>query len=119
MGKWKLITGGYMDEFKEYPMGAPMIGWSDYGNGWGFQAVRNTFFSIQNCGAGCLYDVFGDPIAKHDVAKQNPDIVKKMKAELDKLNEGKFQPDRGEPDAASCTRWNGFYGPWIDVPADV
>jgi len=39
-----------------------------------------------------------------------------MKARLDELNKNKFLPDRGSPDKQSCDRWDGFYGPWIDVP---
>jgi arylsulfatase B len=115
-GRWKLITGGYMDELTQFPMGAPLIGWSDYGNGWGFDAVRNTYLSFKNCASGCLYDVIADPSEKDNKAKTEPDILAQMKARLDKLNEGKFLPDRGAPDTRSCTRWNGFYGPWIDVP---
>ena len=69
-GRWKLITGGYMDELAKFPMGTPLIGWSDYGNGWGFQAVRNTYLSFKNCGSGCLCDFKGfaliaDPNIKH------------------------------------------------------
>merc|ERR1712217_398972 len=116
VGRWKLITGGYMDELAKFPMGTPMIGWSDYGNGWGFQAIRNTYLSFKNCGAGCLYDVIADPTERHNVAEQHPDQVATLKARLDELNAHVFLPDRGAPDKASCTRWNGFYGPWIDVP---
>merc|ERR1740121_534936 len=60
VGRWKLITGGYMDLLAKFPMGTPMIGWSDYGDGWGFQAMRNDL-SLKDCGAGCLYDVISDP----------------------------------------------------------
>lgn len=117
-GRWKLITGGYMDELAKFPMGLPLIGWSDWGNGWGFQAVRNTILSFKNCGSGCLYDVIADPAEKQNMAKSEKDVVARMKARLDELNEGKFLPDRGAPDTRSCDHWDGFYGPWIDVPGE-
>mmetsp|Transcript_84125 Transcript_84125/g.132832 ORF Transcript_84125/g.132832 Transcript_84125/m.132832 type:complete len:538 (-) Transcript_84125:46-1659(-) len=115
-GRWKLITGGYMDMLKKFPMGVPLIGWSDYGNGWGFQAVRDTFASFKWCGHGCLYDIVADPSERHDLAKAEPNILSRMMARLDTLNAKKFLPDRGSPDKSSCTYWGGFYGPWIDVP---
>eukprot|EP00931_Biecheleriopsis_adriatica_P012761 TRINITY_DN11397_c0_g1_i1.p1 TRINITY_DN11397_c0_g1~~TRINITY_DN11397_c0_g1_i1.p1 ORF type:complete len:554 (-),score=37.98 TRINITY_DN11397_c0_g1_i1:215-1660(-) len=115
-GRWKLITGGYMDFLAKHPMGIPLVGWSDYGNGWGFEAVRNTFLSLEDCASGCLYDIMADPCEKHNKAKQEPDVLDKLKARLDELNEKKFLPDRGSPDRQSCGRWDGFYGPWIDVP---
>merc|ERR1712100_559793 len=108
-----------MDILAKFPMGTPLIGGSDYGNGWGFEAVRNTYLSVKYCGDGCLYDVFSDPTETHDVAKDHPDVASSMKQRLDTLNAGKFLPDRGSPDKASCDRWGGFYGPWIDVPQDA
>jgi arylsulfatase I/J len=116
-GRWKLITGGYMDELARFPMGTPMIGFSDYGNGWGFQAVRNSYLAFKNCGAGCLYDVIADPTEHHNKAAEEPEVVERLKTRLDELNKGKFLPDRGTPDKNSCTRWDGFYGPWIDIPS--
>merc|ERR1712048_1242143 len=97
-GRWKLITGGYMDEIAKHPMGIPLIGWSDYGNGWGFQAVRNTFLAFENCRSGCLYDVIDDPSEKDNRAQAEPEVLARMKERLDKLNEDKFLPDRGSPD---------------------
>merc|ERR1711957_572034 len=105
-----------MDELKKFPMGAPLIGWSDYGNGWGFQAIRNTYLSLKDCGSGCLYDIMADPYEQHNKAKDEPAVLARLMANLEKLNEKKFLPDRGAPDKQSCDRWDGFYGPWIDVP---
>ena len=39
-----------------------------------------------------------------------------MKARLDELNKGAFHPQRGVLDPRACDAWDGFYGPWIDVP---
>merc|ERR1712039_935919 len=94
VGRWKLITGGYMDLLAKFPMGTPMIGWSDYGDGWGFQAMRNTYLSFKDCGSGCLYDVIADPTEKQNVAAENPAEVAKLKSRLDELNTKVFLPDR-------------------------
>jgi len=118
-GHWKLITGGYMDESRRFPMGGPWIGWSDYGDGWGFQAVRSTYAALKNCGKGCLYDIFRDPQEQHDMASEEPAVLEKLKARLDALNQGVFLPDRGKADKRSCSFWDGFYGPWIDVPKEI
>merc|ERR1712196_765670 len=48
-GRWKLITGGDMD-LNLKPMGIPLIPFSDYGVGWGLDAIRNTWFAYKRCG---------------------------------------------------------------------
>jgi len=108
-----------MDETELHPMGIPWIGWSDYGDGWGFEAVRSTYASFKNCGNGCLYDVFDDPEERHNKATSQPEVLARMAARLEALNQGVFLPDRGSRDKRSCDRWNGFYGPWIDVPTEA
>eukprot|EP00746_Dinoflagellata_sp_MGD_P141517 gnl/MRDRNA2_/MRDRNA2_74612_c0_seq1.p1 gnl/MRDRNA2_/MRDRNA2_74612_c0~~gnl/MRDRNA2_/MRDRNA2_74612_c0_seq1.p1 ORF type:complete len:551 (+),score=87.65 gnl/MRDRNA2_/MRDRNA2_74612_c0_seq1:110-1762(+) len=123
-GKWKLVTGGYMDgglisvliNKVENPMGFGIIGWSDYGRGWGKEAIKSTFFALKNCAHGCLYDVFEDPEERHDVSKENPEVHSQLMARLKELNKGVFLPDVGKPNTTACKKWDGFYGPFIDVP---
>jgi len=117
-GKWKLITGGMTTiEMRLAPsllLGDRWIPFSDYLPGYGIpeQIVRN----LTNCHTGCLYDIFSDPYETTEVSSAQPDVLAQMKARLAELNQRVFLPDRGVADPAGCTRWNGFYGPWIDVP---
>lgn len=113
---WKLITGGYTD-FKKFPMGVGRIGCSSYGRGWGLEAVKCSLASFINCENGCLYDIFADPSEKSDVADANPAVLKKLKARLHELNEQVYLPDRGHNNLTACSAWNGFFGPFIDMPS--
>lgn len=114
-GHWKLITGGFPD-LTQAPMGEARIGWSDYGRGWGLEAVKSTLGAFTNCEKGCLYDIFVDPSEKKNVASANPSVTAKMMARLTALNKNVYLPDRGKNDPAACKAWNGFYGPFIDMP---
>lgn len=119
---WKLITGGMVQlemldrnnySGDAWEMGGPLIPYSDYENGFDCQEeiLRNTV----NCSSGCLYDVISDPHERHDVANQNPDVVEDMMSRLQELNRHVFHPHRGIPDKAGCSRWNGFYGPFLGL----
>jgi len=117
-GQWKLITGGM--EVLEFHFNESMV----YGNGSipysdylpGYEGPHVMWRNMTDCSAGCLYDVTGDPFETTDIAAQHPDVVQTLTARLAELNKGIYLPDRGTPDPAACSRWNGFYGPWIDVP---
>jgi len=118
-GRWKLITGGmqglemHIDHSQVF--GNDSIPFSDYLPG--YEGPELLCRNLTNCGAGCLYDVIADPYETEDVAAENPEVVTKAKARLAELNKGIYLPDRGTPDAGGCGRWNGFYGPWVDMPA--
>ena len=63
----------------------------------------------------CLWDVVGDPAERHEVAKANPDVVKRLVARLNVLTEG-FAPDAmatgtGNFCKAAASR-GGWCGPW-------
>ncbi|CAE8635175.1 unnamed protein product [Polarella glacialis] len=124
-GQWKLITGGIIDleilQRDNYSdalnFGGPLIPYSDYLTG--YEAPPETLEkgprSMEDCSAGCLYDVLNDPNEHEDVAKKHPEVVAELKARLKELNSGIFHKYRGTADVAGCTPWNGFYGPFIDT----
>jgi arylsulfatase A-like enzyme len=63
----------------------------------------------------CLWDVVGDPAERNEVAKANPDVVKRLVARLNVLTEG-FAPDAmatetGNFCKAAASR-GGWCGPW-------
>merc|ERR1719350_826834 len=95
-------------------LGNNMVPFSDYLPGYGIP--EDIIRSPTDCGTGCLYDVVADPYETKEVSKEHPDVVAAMAARLQELNKGVFLPDRGTPDPAGCTRWDGFYGPWFDMP---
>lgn len=126
VGRWKLVVSGLMDYFPESVPGSehisryglPIIPWSDHAKGgWGREAIKNDF-SIKTCIGGCLHDVLTDPEERHDVAWRHPQVVLKLKRRLRELNEGVYLPKRSGGDhSQACAIWNGYYGPWIDVPS--
>lgn len=118
VGKWKLITGGAMDEIASRPMGTPFLTFSGWRNGWGEDAVKNDF-DVRNCGTGCLFDVQNDPYEDNEMSRTHPEVVKTLKARLDELNKGVLFRDVGKNDPAACEKWDGFYGPFIDVPPEI
>lgn len=103
-GRWKLMTGK-----------VPFAAWTP---GYGF-APWITLFRRQDCKDGCLFDIENDPTEKKDVAAQHPDIVAKMRSRLDTLNQGFFDPSRGEFDAKSLQacktlQRGGYYTAFAD-----
>jgi len=126
VGRWKLVVSGLMDYFPESVPGSehisryglPIIPWSDHAKGgWGREA-RKSDFSIKTCIGGCLHDVLTDPEERNDVAWRHPQVVLKLKCRLRELNEGVYLPKRSGGDhSQACAMWNGYYGPWIDVPS--
>merc|ERR1719433_1236933 len=115
VGRWKLITGGHMDDFKQHPMGGPHIPFSGWRPGWGRHAIINTL-NWKNCGYGYLFDVKADPTEHKELSAAHPDIVRRLKARLNELNQGVTHREAGHDDPEACTRWDGFYGPWVDMP---
>mmetsp|Transcript_134114 Transcript_134114/g.267624 ORF Transcript_134114/g.267624 Transcript_134114/m.267624 type:complete len:539 (+) Transcript_134114:63-1679(+) len=115
VGRWKLITGGMMDIFSNHSMGRAFIPYSGWRPGWGMDAVINTLH-YKNCGHGCLFDIKADPNEHKELSATHPDIVQKLKARLKELNQGVIHKEVGHDDPDACTRWNGFYGPWVDMP---
>ena len=53
------------------------------------------------------------------VVAAEPELARQLKARLDELNQGNYNPDRGSGDKAACAaaedRYRGFYGPWMGV----
>jgi arylsulfatase I/J len=123
-GKWKLVTGGLMDggfasiilNKASNPMGVPIIPMSSYARGWGHEAIEGSLFAMKNCGHGCLYDVFEDPEERFDTYKEHPQVHSELMARLAELNKGVFLPDVGKSTTDACNKWDGYYGPFIDVP---
>lgn len=115
-GRWKLITGGMLamesSILESMTHGEPFIMYSDYLTGW--EAPQGLLRSPKFCGFGCLYDVEADPTETTNLALRHPLIVHEMKTRLHELNKGLFLPDRGQPYAPGCPKWNGFYGPFVD-----
>ena len=73
-----------------------------------------------DCGdPGCLYDVAADETEHNNIAPALPKMAKEMRARLDALNKGNYDPDRGQGDPAACRAakdmYGGFYGPWVGV----
>jgi len=75
----------------------------------------------QDCGDnGCLYNVQTDPTEDHDLAGDlaAEEIRKDLRAELLRLNEDLFTPERGEATSAACrtaVAHDGFLGPFVDA----
>jgi len=113
--RWKLITGGIMDEHWSKAMGLPLVPYSGWRPGWGKDALINDM-KFKNCGHGCLFDIQADPNERHDVSSTHPAVVQRLKERLKELNLGVIQKDVGKDDPDACTRWDGFAGPWVDMP---
>jgi len=81
--------------------------------------------SFQACGrtpeTGCLYDIVQDPGEHVSLAKQKPELFKRMLASIAEMQKGVFSPDRGRVDPAAChhalRNYGGFWGPFVDVDA--
>lgn len=75
-----------------------------------------------NCTNGCLFDVFADPTEHDDLASSKPDIRDQLYDRLMQLNEGNFNPERGEMTKKAClvayNRYEGFYGPFVDLSSE-
>ncbi|EGD73972.1 arylsulfatase B [Salpingoeca rosetta] len=72
-----------------------------------------------NCTAGCLFNIEQDPTEHHDVAAQHPDVVADLKQRLAYWQSHTLTWKPGWPIPQACEayihRYNGYYGPFIDV----
>ena len=74
-----------------------------------------------DCGyGGCLFNVERDPNEVQDLATDPTysDVLFEMQKKLYYLNEGNFNPNRGEPAVEACLQaadLGGFYGPFVEV----
>ncbi|CAE7184742.1 ARSB, partial [Symbiodinium pilosum] len=74
-----------------------------------------------DCGyGGCLFNVERDPEELEDLAADPvySDLLFQMQKKLYYLNEGNFNPNRGEPAVGACLQaadLGGFYGPFLEV----
>lgn len=70
-----------------------------------------------DCGAGCLFDLRGDPTERADVAANNPETLQEMQALLAEFNLHIFNPTRsgGDPNLAvrAAVSRGGYLGPWL------
>ena len=68
-------------------------------------------------GPGCLFNVLTDPSEQDDQAARNPAKVAELRARIEQLQQGVFNPDRGTHDREMCIaalgRNKGFLGPWL------
>ena len=74
--------------------------------------------AIERCGeSGCLYNIKTDPEERTNLAKQMPDMLKKMQAALSEYRKGYFNPDRGRVWPGACetaiNQYGGFWGPFL------
>lgn len=112
-GNWKLLTGSDAGNINKF-QSPDKVKFDIYGVGYGISAVRNVLNKGRDCGKGCLYDIRADPTESSDVAQQNPEVVQTLMARLHKLNQGVFNPDRGEfvgIDMCYKLLERGYYGP--------
>jgi len=117
-GNFKIIIGNVLPStwggglFK-----AGQVPFAGYFPGYGLQGAIDTVIKREDCGTGCLYDIMNDPNEYHDLAKDQPDLLKKMFDTLSKLNEKVFEPDRGTMTTQACDtalqQYKGFYGPFV------
>eukprot|EP00933_Yihiella_yeosuensis_P078551 TRINITY_DN900_c0_g1_i1.p1 TRINITY_DN900_c0_g1~~TRINITY_DN900_c0_g1_i1.p1 ORF type:complete len:564 (-),score=95.99 TRINITY_DN900_c0_g1_i1:369-2060(-) len=118
---WKLIAGGMIDlemlQRDNYSdalnFGGDIIPYDDYVTG--YEAPEEMLRGAKNCSSGCLYDVMEDPFEFFDVASEYPEVVREMKKRLTELNHGILHTYRGKPSPAGCSKWKGFYGPFVDI----
>eukprot|EP00928_Gymnodinium_smaydae_P091825 TRINITY_DN75573_c0_g1_i1.p1 TRINITY_DN75573_c0_g1~~TRINITY_DN75573_c0_g1_i1.p1 ORF type:complete len:393 (-),score=29.47 TRINITY_DN75573_c0_g1_i1:293-1372(-) len=122
---WKLIMGGltpleitHRDNYSDVQnFGDDIIPYDDYMTG--YDAPLELLRNVKNCSAGCLYDVISDPTEFTNVATEFPSVVKDLKARLLVLNKGIFHKYRGISDRRGCSKWHGFYGPFVEATAHV
>ena len=67
---------------------------------------------------GCLYDVVADVEERHEVSAQHPDVVARLRAELDA--EARTIWSTAHEDDPQCretavARYGGFLGPWKEI----
>jgi len=76
---------------------------------------------VHDCGdRGCLFNIEDDPNEHDDLAAQTKlaSKLKAMREQLGQLNEGNFEPHRGDMSADACaagTRNGGYYGPFVGI----
>tara|TARA_B110000208_G_scaffold140602_1_gene169659 strand:+ start:172 stop:1992 length:1821 start_codon:yes stop_codon:yes gene_type:complete len=75
---------------------------------------------VENCSAGCLYDVLADPtehVRRESDARIGAKWVAKLTAELEAVEATAFAPHRGKPLPAACaiyaSRYSNHYGPFV------
>ena len=70
-----------------------------------------------DCGEGCLFDLLLDPAERDNVAAENPETLKGMRALLAEFNLHIFNPTRTGGDAnlavSAAVGWGGYLGPWL------
>eukprot|EP00755_Sulcionema_specki_P037438 Sspe_Gene.22930::Locus_8817_Transcript_1_1_Confidence_1.000_Length_1687::g.22930::m.22930 len=113
-GRYKLIVGEMTQ-----------TGWTgpQYPNNTGLQPTYPALVPIgswkYNCNDGCLFDIFADPTEHNDLAPEQLLLVRKLRARLDELNGGNYDPDRGTSNSTACAvaenKYGGFYGPFIGI----
>ncbi|XP_077513639.1 arylsulfatase B-like isoform X2 [Amblyomma americanum] len=63
----------------------------------------------------CLYDIIADPCEYHDIASENPDVVKRLQDRLEALQKGAVKPSNLKQDPESFpSRHGGAWVPWKD-----
>jgi len=81
-------------------------------------ALQDEITWVEDCGAGCLFDVEADPTEHADLARdpKYAAVLGKLQQELQSLNRGVFRPVRGEPTVTACEASidnGGYYGPFV------
>lgn len=70
-----------------------------------------------NCPKGCLYNIHDDPEERHDVAGDNPKVLKAMQEEYEKQCSTTFQADYYGGNEHACETYRkahkGFVGPYF------
>mmetsp|Transcript_32284 Transcript_32284/g.89174 ORF Transcript_32284/g.89174 Transcript_32284/m.89174 type:complete len:715 (+) Transcript_32284:50-2194(+) len=73
-----------------------------------------------DCADGCLFNVSADPTEHIDLASDPlyKTTLVELRLELERLNRGNFNPDRGSGMLSACELAmlnGGYYGPFVDV----
>lgn len=109
-GEWKYVAGGTVMT----------------GAAWGGPRYPNASTSYDPIFAhdltcppsGCLFNVVEDVREEHEVSAQHPDVVQRMKTELDRQRATIWSTDHKiDPECykAAKDRYGNFYGPWKEV----
>ena len=106
-GLWKLLTGDVQQAVYMGPH---------------FPNASTNEISAQfvgHCADGCLYELRGDPLERHDLAASPEQATRltRMRAKLMAYEATAFNPHRGAQATAACdaafAKYGGFWGPFM------
>lgn len=103
---------------------------TQYGANWGGAQYPNftsmmkkgdIYSSTIKCQPACLFNVTSDPAETNDISSSFPDIVSELKVLMDQHAKSIWERKPTLPDPACIKaareRYNGFLGPWKELPS--